>query len=82
MATLVLDKIPDALLSELEQLAARERLPVEEKTLRLLQEAVGQRMYASGSHVQEILDRLIRNRFRPDPTGPNVVEMLREDRNR
>ncbi len=34
------------------------------------------------SHVQEILDHLIRNRFRPDARGPDVVEMQREDRNR
>jgi hypothetical protein len=82
MATLVLDKVPDELLSQLEQLAARERLPVAEKTVRLLQEAVGQCMQANGPRVQEILERLIRNRFRPDPTGPDVVQMLREDRSR
>lgn len=40
MATLVLDKVPDELLSELEQLAAREQLPVAEKTVRLFQQAV------------------------------------------
>jgi hypothetical protein len=82
MAMLVLDKVPDELLNQLEQLAARERLPLAEKTVRLLQEAVGQRAQANGSRVQEILERLIRNRFHPDPTGPDVVEMLREDRNR
>jgi hypothetical protein len=82
MATLVLDQIPNELLSQLEQLAARQRLSVAENTVRLLQEAVGQKVQANGSNVQEILDRLIRNRFRPDPTGPDVVEMLREDRNR
>src|SRR5487761_523359 len=65
MAMLVLDKVPDELLSQLEQLAARERLSVAEKTVQLLQEAVGQRAQANGSHVQEILERLIRNRFRP-----------------
>lgn len=43
MATLVLDKVPEELLSQLEQLAARERLSVAEKTVRLLQEAVGKR---------------------------------------
>lgn len=82
MATLVLDKVPEELLSKLEQLAAQERLPVGEKTVQLLQEAIGRRTQANGSHVQEILERLIRNRFRPDPAGPDVVEMLREDRNR
>ena len=82
MATLVLDKVPDELFSALEHLAAVERLAVAEKTVQLLQEAVGQRARANGSSVQEILERLIRNRFRPDPGGPDVVEMLREDRNR
>lgn len=82
MATLVLDKVPDELLSQLKQLAAQEQLSVAENTVRLLQEAVGQRAQANGSRVQEILERLIRNRFRPDPTGRDVVETLREDRNR
>jgi hypothetical protein len=82
MATLLLDNIPDKLLSELEHLAALERLSVAEKTVRLLQQAVGQRASTNGLRVQEILDRLIQNRFRPDPSGPDVVEMLREDRNR
>jgi hypothetical protein len=82
MATLLLDNVPDELLSELEHLAARERLSVTEKTVRLLQQAVGQGAQVNDSRVQEILERLIRNRFRPDPAGPDVVEMLREDRNR
>jgi len=82
MATLLLDNVPDELLSELEHLAELERLSVAEKTVRLLQQAVGQSAPANGSRVQEILERLIHNRFRPDPTGPDVVEMLREDRNR
>jgi hypothetical protein len=42
MATLVLDNVPDKLLSALEQLAALEHLPVTEKTVQLLQQAVGQ----------------------------------------
>jgi hypothetical protein len=42
MATLVLNNVPDKLLSELEQLAAREHLPVAEKTVQLLQQAIGQ----------------------------------------
>ena len=32
--------------------------------------------------VQEILDDIARNRFKADPDGPSVVDMLREDRNR
>lgn len=82
MATLLLDNLPDELLSELELLAARERLPVAEKTVRLLQQAIGQRAQPNDPRVQAILERLVRNRFRPDPAGPDVVEMLREDRNR
>ena len=82
MATLFWDNVPDQLLSELEHLAARERLPVAEKTVRLLQQAVGQRAQADGPCVHEILERLARNLFRPDPSGPDAVEMLREDRNR
>lgn len=82
MATLFLDNVPDELLSELEHLAAAERVPVAEKTVRLLQQVVGRKMPANGSDIQAILDRLIANRFRPDPGGPDVVEMLREDRDR
>jgi hypothetical protein len=41
MATLILDNVPDKLLSELERLAALEHLPVAEKTVQLLQQAVG-----------------------------------------
>ena len=76
MATLVLDKVPDELLRQLMQLAVPERLSVAENTVRLLQEAVQQKAQANGSGVQETLERLIRNRFRPDPAGPDVVEML------
>ncbi len=32
--------------------------------------------------VQEILDDIGQNRFKADPDGPSVVDMLREDRNR
>jgi hypothetical protein len=41
MATLILDNVPDMLLSRLEQLAAMEHVPVTEKTVQLLQQAVG-----------------------------------------
>ena len=33
-------------------------------------------------NVQEILDEIGKNRFKADPDGPSVVDMLREDRNR
>jgi hypothetical protein len=32
--------------------------------------------------VQVILDDIAQNRFKGDPDGPSVVDMLREDRNR
>jgi hypothetical protein len=82
MATLVLENVPEDLLSRLQQLAESEHVPVTEKTVSLLQQAVGRRPNGDRSGVQEILDRLVRNRFRPDPGGPSVVEMLREDRER
>jgi hypothetical protein len=82
MATLLLENVPDELLSELEYLAAADHVPVAEKTVRLLQQVVGKNAQANGARVQEILDRLIANRLRPDPGGPDVVEMLREDRTR
>jgi hypothetical protein len=41
MATLFLDNVSDALLSKLQQLAAMEQISVNEKTVRLLQLAVG-----------------------------------------
>lgn len=43
MATLLLENVPDKLLSELESLAASEHIPVAEKTVQLLQQAVGQK---------------------------------------
>ncbi|HTU89508.1 MAG TPA: hypothetical protein VMF69_05370 [Gemmataceae bacterium] len=43
MATLFLDNVPDKLLSELKNLAALEHLPVAEKTVQLLQQAIGSR---------------------------------------
>lgn len=43
MATLILDNVPDKLLHELEQLAAMEHIPVAEKTVQLLQQAVGEK---------------------------------------
>ena len=42
MATLFLDNVPDKLLSELENLATLAHLSVAEKTVQLLQQAVGQ----------------------------------------
>ncbi len=43
MATLFLDNVPDTLLSKLQQLAAMEQIPVTEKTVQLLQQAVGEK---------------------------------------
>ena len=41
MATLLLENIPDTLLSKLQQLAALKQISVTEATVRLLQQAVG-----------------------------------------
>lgn len=43
MARLFLDNVPDTLLSELEKLATLQHVPVAEKTVQLLQQAIGQR---------------------------------------
>lgn len=90
MPELVLSDVPDDLYRRIEQLAATDRLPVPEATLRLLREAVG-RMPSEGGSAdpttpartqREILDEIIRNRITPAPGTPDSVEMLREDRNR
>jgi len=47
VATLFLDNVPDALLSKLQQLAAMEHVPVTEKTVHLLQQAVGEKASTS-----------------------------------
>jgi thiamine biosynthesis lipoprotein ApbE len=41
MATLLLDNVPDSLLSKLQQLAALKQISVTEATVQLLQQAVG-----------------------------------------
>jgi hypothetical protein len=42
MATLILDNVPEVLLSKLQQWATMEHVPVTEKTVQLLQQAVEQ----------------------------------------
>jgi hypothetical protein len=89
MAVLHLENVPEEMVREIEWLAQREHRTPAEKALSLLQEALNHNRKAAppeqppaGETVQDILDRLARNQFRPDPEGPDVVEMLREDRNR
>jgi hypothetical protein len=82
MAELHLENVPDDLVCQIEQLAQRQHRTPAETAISLLQEAVSRCAPAGRRTVQEILDHLARNRFRPDPGGPDVVEMLREDRNR
>jgi hypothetical protein len=53
MATLILNNVPDKLLSELERLATQDNLSVAEKTVRLLQEVVGKPPSASPSLTAE-----------------------------
>ncbi len=81
--------MPEGVVREIESWAEREQRTPAEEALSLLREALERKRSAapSSSHgapdtVREILDRLSRNCFRPDPEGPGVVEMLREDRNR
>jgi hypothetical protein len=82
MPTLVLENAPDELLRQIEHLAAVERMPVAEETLRLLQEAVRRESAAERSRMKEILERIRANPIIPSPGMPDVVELLREDRNR
>jgi hypothetical protein len=89
MAVLHLENVPDELMRQIEQLAERERQTPAAKAVSLLQEAVGRNRAADTGDraggartVKEILESIARNRFRPDPGGPTVVEMLREDRER
>jgi hypothetical protein len=82
MATLLLENVPDELLRQIEHLAAVERVPVAEKTVKLLQQAVRRESAAERSRVKEILERIRANPIRPSPGMPDVAELLREDRNR
>ena len=87
---LVLENVPANLVRQIEELAALERIPLAVELIRLLEEAVRRkRSLAPASAppapprpVRDILDDLARSRFRPDPTGPSVVDLSAEDRQR
>jgi plasmid stability protein len=82
MAVLHLENVPDDLVRQLKDLAAREQLAPEAKAVSLLQAAVQQEDVRARQRVAEVLERFRENAIRPDPDGPSVVEMLREDRDR
>ena len=66
----------------LEQLAAAERVPVSEETVRLLRQAVGLSQPSSRTDVPHLLERMRNTAIQPAPGTPSGVELLREDRNR
>lgn len=82
--------IPAELWRQIEKLAEWDHIPPDEETIRLLNEAIQRRGELRGGagatrpSVQETLDRLARLRaqIRPDASGPSIVELLREDRER
>lgn len=84
MAILQLNNVPDDLYQRIEQLAANDGVPVPEETVRLLVSAVGQQPLQAKPRqdVHAILEEIRRNQIRPAPGTPDVVEMLREDRER
>ena len=88
MPGLLLPNIPETLLREIEHLAKEESVSVPEETVRLLKEAIKRRRTHNSPPVStarttpEILDDIAHHPFKPDPDGPSVVDMLREDRNR
>ncbi|HKI34802.1 MAG TPA: hypothetical protein VKA46_23295 [Gemmataceae bacterium] len=82
MAVLHLEGVPDELVREIEQLAGREQQTPAATAISLLQQAVRHESARQRGGVGEILARIRQNPIRPDPNGPSVVEMLREDRER
>lgn len=82
MPSLTLQDIPEGLYRRIEELAARDHVPVEEETVRLLRQAVDLPKIASRDQVHSILETLRRNAITPAPGTPDSVEMLREDRER
>jgi len=82
MPALLLDDVPEELYRRLEQLAAIERVPVSEETVRLLRKAVGLGQPLPRAYVPHILAQMRNTAIRPVPDAPNVIELLREDRNR
>ena len=90
MATLVLENVPDELMQRIERLAAADRLPVVDETVKLLRDAASHRHSVlsvqeaarAGRTVEQVLADIDRNRLPYVPGEPTVVEMIREDRDR
>ena len=87
MAILHLENVPAELYGRIEQLACADRLSPAEEAVRLLHDAVRQKLPGNGGpspglSQREIIEDIIRNRFRLQPGTPSVVDMLREDRQR
>lgn len=84
MATLELNNVPDDLYERLEQLAAADRVPIAEETVRLLRDAVMQKN-GGASRVRsqrEILEEIGRHPFKAQVGIPSAVDLIREDRDR
>ncbi len=84
-----IEAIPAELWSQIERLAESDNIAPGEEAIRLLNEAIQHRRGSGGpdarrASVQEMLDRLarLRTQIQPDASGPSVVELLREDRER
>jgi hypothetical protein len=86
MPVLHVDDVPEELYRRIAELAANDRVPLSEETVRLLRMALQFAPPAaevqSRAQVQEVLDRMWRNRIVPSPETPDSLEMLREDRGR
>ena len=82
MPVLHLADVPDELYRRIEQLAAADRLPLGEETLRLLRQAVNLNSPVARANVLPLLEEIRRNRIMPAPGSPDSTELLREDRRR
>jgi hypothetical protein len=82
MPTLLLENVPEELVHQLEQLARRHQQATSAWAVVLLQDAVRREQETERSRVKAILERIRQNPIRPSPGTPDVVELLREDRNR
>jgi hypothetical protein len=82
MPVLHLPDVPDELYRRIEQLAAADRVPLTEETLRLLRQAVSLNFSAPRASVLPLLEEIRRNRIVPAAGMPDSVELLREDRRR
>ena len=82
MPVLHLDNVPEELYGRIEQLAAAERIPLREETLRFLRQAMEMNQPTSRANVAPLLEEMRRNRIAPVAGTPDSVELLREDRGR